>query len=918
MAVQQNSLKYFGGQQSGSGEAKLNITKPNAVTQVYDPTGADQTLDISAYAWLHGGQGNDSDPYKCNSRLYNPTQSGTTNFSVEQVIDVPDDTLDNPLDLLSLVSRCYDEDVKFVTIRYNDDIYWLTSYSPDPYLGGCLFEGFTQSISIGADGSYVIIPRPSGSGGDQFVLVRTAMATAFTNQEYQDCMDAVTAGKAVCVQFSRGGIKYQAQLTAVDSSDNLIFEVDSEAYHFKWQVRYTNNNHMITERVFHLGVPIFPSLQDAIGESASLDPGMCFETNGFHTSGDGGAARYEVSSTGTANGMDIVQLDTGKLAVLQINQNREMYPEQFGYDRFASQDLTPVLTRMTAVNVRNIRLMPCGSDNYPYLMKTGWTISSPSVQIAGYSGLTTGYASRIWFKPDSYDASVTPMFSLTQRDFIMKDVVIMNRPWFTEGNKHNCVCIYMAVQNTNKMWYDFTNIAIQGFDIGIAKVPPVGQNADGLIWHCEFHKLQMALNNKNVYFKGLTYLTKFDNCFFTVNDSSAQSISLEEGFTVEFDRCNFGIYNPAETVLRMNKYVVSGASVDVRWSSAKFTNCNFEIESNDSHPLPTSNKGYFLKCDNDDDFHLEFDNCFFISTPLARANNYGNRAFSLGNKTSVTFTNCVGSYADVCYTGNEFYEWDFQKRMFDESRPPKLDLESVIIEHTMGIITPPNNQWGSIYLPTVKTDEMSCFQSDNNTKFVENYPTSRDGVMLLNLDTASVNTKIGSSLVQVTAPASGKIKIGDRIYDYVTIDGRKWITTNLQLWTMNTRQWHYPNHPEFGFYYGTECFAEVDALLPTGWRRPTLADCTSLASQGAAALQKTGYTAWPSATNSSGFSALPSDYWRKPNQSTNFTRVFLWGYEEVGVGWHTIYITNSNVTTGGWTYVEAATRQCNLRVCCDA
>ena len=178
------------------------------------------------------------------------------------------------------------------------------------------------------------------------------MATAFSNQEYQDCIDAVTDGKAVCVQFSRGGVKHQAQLTSIDSSNNLIFELDSEVYHFKWEVRSTNNNHMITERIFHFGTPLFESLQTAISESDSLEPGMYFETNGFYASGDGGAGRYEVSSTGTANAMDIVQLDVGKLAVLQVT-SEGLYPEQLGYvptkvyaDRV---DCTPTFNRIWAL-----------------------------------------------------------------------------------------------------------------------------------------------------------------------------------------------------------------------------------------------------------------------------------------------------------------------------------------------------------------------------------------------------------------------------------------------------------------------------------------------------------------------------------------------------------------------------------------
>lgn len=62
---------------------------------------------------------------------------------------------------------------------------------------------------------------------------------------------------------------------------------------------------------------IYASVADAVADAANLSVGEYFETNGFHASGDGGAARYIVSDTGTANGMDIVQLTAGKLAVLQ-------------------------------------------------------------------------------------------------------------------------------------------------------------------------------------------------------------------------------------------------------------------------------------------------------------------------------------------------------------------------------------------------------------------------------------------------------------------------------------------------------------------------------------------------------------------------------------------------------------------------
>ena len=665
---------------------------------------------------------------------------------------------------------------------------------------------------------------------------------------------------------------------------------------------------------------IYPTLQDAVADEANLSVGDIFETNGFHTSGDGGAARYLVSNTGTANGMDIVSMATGKNAVLQIDDGTAT-PEQFGYNRWNQDDLTPVMNRMQTAKVRNIVLSPLESgDNFPYLMKTTFT-PAPAIQITSCFNFNTGASGRIWFVPSSYGTDHTVMFQLTNRGFGIKDVVLFNRPWFTEGDKHNCVCFRMAISVNNNMWYEFDSLAIQGFDVGFLHESVTGQDSSALIWHCTFKKLQMSANNINVYLRGLQYLTRFENCFFSSDDSGARSIVLEETFTTEFNRCNFGIYNPAETVVDFKDYLVTGKAVDRRFSQAKFTNCNFEIESNDSHPLPTAAKGFFMRFDDHDEFTVEIDNCCFIITPLVRVNIYGCRPIKLGAKTRMKITNSSGPYADVNYTANEFYGWDYQKRMFDETKPPMKEVGSLIIQHCVGIIPPPNNQWGSEYLPVVKMDEMTCPQSDNDTDFLTNYPEAKDGVMLLNLDKANIETKVGNSIVQVTAPASGKVRIGDRIYDYVTIDGRKWITTNLRLWTMGTREWHFPDHEEYGFYYPVDSFTEVDALLPTGWRRPTNTDFNSLISQGYAALQATGQVAFPSATNSSGFSALPSYRWKKPNVPVTFDECFIWGTDQ-GTGYSALRIQDSAVSISGWSYADIASSSdpvyVPIRVCCDA
>lgn len=187
-----------------------------------------------------------------------------------------------------------------------------------------------------------------GGSNNQFMLVRANMTTDFTNQEYQDCVDAVTAGQAVCVQFVRNDRTFQAQLTQVESDTGLlVFEIDVANIHITYEVSGTNNSHTITESDYQNGTPIFDTLQDAITWNAVLHNGDIFETNGFHTSGDGGAARYKVSSTGTANGMDIIQLDTGKVAIFQWSD--EVHPEQLGAFGDGTTDDTSVFEHIINV-----------------------------------------------------------------------------------------------------------------------------------------------------------------------------------------------------------------------------------------------------------------------------------------------------------------------------------------------------------------------------------------------------------------------------------------------------------------------------------------------------------------------------------------------------------------------------------------
>lgn len=77
-----------------------------------------------------------------------------------------------------------------------------------------------------------------------------------------------------------------------------------------------------------------------------LEAGMVCHTNGFHAAGDGGAAYYTVSASGTANGMDVLALQGGLVATLVLCGNIAL--QQLGavsYDASNPSDTRGIITR---------------------------------------------------------------------------------------------------------------------------------------------------------------------------------------------------------------------------------------------------------------------------------------------------------------------------------------------------------------------------------------------------------------------------------------------------------------------------------------------------------------------------------------------------------------------------------------------
>lgn len=57
----------------------------------------------------------------------------------------------------------------------------------------------------------------------QFVLDRTDMSTSFSDSEYQACLDAITAGQVVAINWIQGGFTRQLQLVSVSATGVLKF-----------------------------------------------------------------------------------------------------------------------------------------------------------------------------------------------------------------------------------------------------------------------------------------------------------------------------------------------------------------------------------------------------------------------------------------------------------------------------------------------------------------------------------------------------------------------------------------------------------------------------------------------------------------------------------------------------------------------
>lgn len=674
------------------------------------------------------------------------------------------------------------------------------------------------------------------------------------------------------------------------------------------------------------GTTIYGTLQNAIADAANLSVGEYFETNGFHTSGDGGAARYLVSDTGTANGMDIVSLAEGKLAVVQLKGSA--YLEQIGYVvSSAKADIAPYVERLLAKGIQHIKFFQTGS--FPtscYCVRETIDLDKANFKNVGVTfeganiGNTSGYCTAIDFIPSAGNTDKT-MFLVRARTTSFKNLIMIHSNGVSDpSNRGDSSAVKFdrdgdSGYNTASYGCKLENLTIQGFKHAVYSY----SNTLSYVWHVCVEKCTFAANDIHLDLGGLTYCVNAKNCLFNSPDDC--SVRTESPWTLEFDTCNFGIDSRGDSIFRADEKVVPSAIVEERRGQVLFVNCNFELEYYNGTVVPASNRHLFINADDNALINFEMDNCVFIVTPLARENEYGNRLLSIGSGSSIILRNTIGPFDDVNYSGNEFYSKDYDKLVFDENRPPRKEIGSMRLIHTKGI--DPLPFLDSAHLPCLVTDDNS-YRFDSLTEVLENFDGIKDGATLINLDDGKLYMKVGDELVAISSAVSNKVRIQNELYDYVVIDNRKWITRNLTART-KSRNWSKYGYREYGEYYAYSDLSEITAMLPSGWRLPNSGDIVSIVGSGdsaqATSLQKIGQPDWLNATNSTGFSAVESSWWWKPNTSKHSTYgkyAFYWTSVTEGTDVKNIMIGPSSVASGGWTAGEAANMKVCIRVCADA
>lgn len=162
----------------------------------------------------------------------------------------------------------------------------------------------------------------------------------------------------------------------------------------------------------------------AMQAATYLEAGMTCHTNGFHASGDGGAAYYTISASGTANGMDVLALQGGLFATLTLDKT--ITPEMIGAPFFLPTELDGTddarfdCTTYIQYLATNYDVVGFRFDlNHGYYVTDTITLTRAYQLFTGgdyFKSQYTDNAGSICFRPSSATSTAeVPLFNITRQ-----------------------------------------------------------------------------------------------------------------------------------------------------------------------------------------------------------------------------------------------------------------------------------------------------------------------------------------------------------------------------------------------------------------------------------------------------------------------------------------------------------------------
>lgn len=160
------------------------------------------------------------------------------------------------------------------------------------------------------------------------------------------------------------------------------------------------------------GDPVMYATVADMAADTSLTSGHICGTLGFHAKGDGGAAYYTVSASGTANGMDIIALDNGLFAVLVVTEY--ITPEMFGaYGDGMTDDTVAFQSCVTAA---------CSESRAKYVQLTGSYLLTDTIDVTGRLCIFANAVGE--YEPAIYIGHASKAFNITASGFCMTNMVM--------------------------------------------------------------------------------------------------------------------------------------------------------------------------------------------------------------------------------------------------------------------------------------------------------------------------------------------------------------------------------------------------------------------------------------------------------------------------------------------------------------